>query len=86
MPGIATIEDSEGLRNVEVEEAEGWQGPLLVVDEIDECRKCEYKGPDDWLVRSGRYWEKGLYPQSTASATRIFLSFEVAGPIVQLEI
>jgi len=62
MPGIATVEDSEGLRDVKVEEAEGWQGPLLVVDAIDECRKCEHDGPDDRLVRSGRDWEKGPLP------------------------
>jgi len=46
MPGIAAVEDSEGLRDVKVEEAEGWQCPLLVVNAIDECRKYEYKGPD----------------------------------------
>lgn len=51
MPGIATVEDGERLRDVEIEEAERWQGPLLVVDAIDECRKCEHEGPDVWLVR-----------------------------------
>jgi len=59
MPGIAAVEDSEGLRDVKVEEAEGWQCPLLVVNAIDECRKYEYKGPDGSLVRAGRCWEKG---------------------------
>jgi len=62
MPGIATVEDGEGLRDVEVEEAEGWQCPLLVIDAIDECRKCEDKDPDDRLVRSGRDWEERPLP------------------------
>ena len=36
MPGVAAVEDGEGLREVVVEEAEGGEGPGLVVDAVDE--------------------------------------------------
>lgn len=68
MPRVATIEDSKGLRDVKVEEAERWQGPLLIVDAIDEGRKCEHKGPATLLVQqSGRYGEKGPLPAKHCS-------------------
>ncbi len=34
MPVVAAVEDCEGLSNVEVEEAVGWEGPFLVVAAI----------------------------------------------------
>lgn len=68
MPGVATVEDSEGLRDVEVEEAEGWQGPLLIVDAINECRKCEDEGPEYFLAESGRSGEKGPLPAKRCSS------------------
>ena len=35
VPGIAAVEDGEGLRDVEVEEAEGWESPLVVVEAVN---------------------------------------------------
>lgn len=34
MPVVAAVEDCEGLGDVEVEEAVGWEGPFLVVAAI----------------------------------------------------
>lgn len=38
MPGITTIEYREGLCDIEVQEAEGWKGPLLIVEAVDDGR------------------------------------------------
>lgn len=43
MPRVAAVEDRERLGNVEVEEAERWESPLMVVEAIDEDREQEDK-------------------------------------------
>jgi hypothetical protein len=37
MPIIAAVEDSDGLGEVEVEEAEGRESPFLIIETIDAC-------------------------------------------------
>lgn len=34
MPVIAAVEDCDGFGEIEVEEAEGWEGPLLIVETV----------------------------------------------------
>lgn len=36
MPVVAAVEDGDRLEDVEVEEVEGGEGPLLVVEAIDQ--------------------------------------------------
>ena len=38
VPRTAAIEDRKALRDVEIQEAEGWKGPLLIVQAIDDSR------------------------------------------------
>jgi hypothetical protein len=35
VPVVSAVEDGEGSGDVVVEEAEGWEGPLAVVESID---------------------------------------------------
>lgn len=41
VPVVLAVEDGEGLGDVEVEEAEGWEGPGLVVVAVNVCGKGE---------------------------------------------
>lgn len=45
MPIVAAIEDSQGLCNVEVEESQRGERPLLVVETIDQSGREQYEGP-----------------------------------------
>lgn len=50
VPGVAAVEDGEGLGDVEVEEAERRKGPLLVVETVDDEREAEDQDPDEQLA------------------------------------
>lgn len=45
MPIVAAIEDGERLCNVKVEKSQRWEGPLLVVEAIDQSGRDQYEGP-----------------------------------------
>ena len=37
MPDVAAVEDGDGLGEVEIEKAEGREGPLLIIEAVDQC-------------------------------------------------
>ena len=80
VPGVAAVEDGEGLREVVVEEAEGREGPGAVVEAIDDGGEEEDCGAGVEVVRVGH---AGMvlvetYPHRNASRIKIVRSLFVA--------